>query len=156
MQGGANQKVMEMLREIKLPEKVESYITKKLAEHERIMGIGHRIYKTGDPRAVILKQLAFDLCTKMKQLKWYDMLDKIEKISWEKIKLKANVDFYSSIVLHLLGFKLDTFPALFASGRITGWCAHVIEQHNHNRLIRPIETYVGKRNLIYIPLGKRQ
>lgn len=156
LHGGANQKVMEMLLEIKEGKNVESYINGLLSRHERIMGIGHRVYKTGDPRADILKELGIKLALKKRAgMKWISMSEKIEKISFDKIKMKPNVDFYSASVLYNLGFPIDSFPPLFAAGRIAGWTAHALEQYKNNRLIRPEIVYIGEKRRRYVEIDKR-
>ena len=155
LHGGANQRVMKMLLEIKNENNVERYINNLIKRHERIMGIGHRVYKTGDPRATILKELGNRYGIMKHGIKWMVISEKIEKISYEKIKMHPNVDFYSAAVLYNLGFQIESFPPLFAAGRIAGWTAHVLEQYKDNRLIRPKVIYTGKKNRKFIPLEKR-
>jgi len=155
LHGGANQKVMRMLLEIKSENNVDKYISNLMRKHERIMGIGHRVYKTGDPRAKILKELGIKYALKHKGLKWIIISEKIEKISFDKIGLHPNVDFYSASVLYNMGFPIESFTQLFAAGRIAGWTAHCLEQHKDNRLIRPKEIYIGKKNRKFVPLEKR-
>jgi len=146
LHGGANQRVMKMLLEIKEEKNVEKYINNLMKKHERIMGIGHRVYKTGDPRAGILKELGIKYALKFTGMKWLVISEKIEKMSFEKIKMHPNVDFYSASVLYNMGFSIESFPPLFAAGRIAGWTAHILEQYKNNRLIRPKVVYTGLKN----------
>jgi len=155
LHGGANQKVMKMLLEIKEEKNVKKYIDGLIKRHERIMGIGHRVYKTGDPRAKILKELGIKLGMRTGGLKWLIISEQIEKISLEKIKMYPNVDFYSASVLYNLGFPVESFPPLFAAGRIAGWTAHVLEQYQDNRLIRPKVIYSGQKNRKFVEIDKR-
>lgn len=149
LHGGANEGVIHMLQEIGSADKVDQYIEQKLARKEKIMGIGHRVYKTLDPRAPHLREMAIKLSKKLGDPKWINMSERIAQLMKEKKNLNANVDFYSATVYHSLGIPTDLFTPIFAIARCSGWCAHVLEQLEDNRLYRPLSEYVGE------PVGKK-
>jgi citrate synthase len=149
LHGGANEGVIHMLEEIGSEDKVDAYIEKALAQKKKIMGIGHRVYKTLDPRAPHLQRMAIKLSEKLGQPKWINMSERIAKLMKEMKNLNANVDFYSATVYYSLGIPTDLFTPVFAIGRCAGWCAHVLEQLEDNRLYRPLSEYVGE------PVGKK-
>jgi len=158
--GGANQKAMEMMMEVGDVDNVETFIDNALATKRRLMGMGHRIYKTYDPRASQLNEHARIVAERSGNRKWYDIAQRIDKIShthpyFAERKIYPNVEFYSAPLLHTLGFKPDMMPALFACSRISGWTAHVLEQLADNRIIRPNADYVGSQIRDYAPVGKR-
>jgi citrate synthase len=150
LHGGANQEVIKMLLEIKETSNVEPYITKAFAEHKKIMGFGHRVYKTEDPRAFWLRQMSEKLGRDSGELKWFDMSKKIEEMVMNEKKLYCNVDFYSASVYYMLGIPVDLFTPIFAISRVSGWTAHILEQYSNNRLIRPRAEYVGPSKLSYV------
>jgi citrate synthase len=157
LHGGANEEVMKMLFAIdKAGEDPVEHVKQMMAAKKKISGFGHRVYHTEDPRATHLRRMSRDLGTKDGKPKWYDMSEKIEKhINAEK-KLNANVDFYSASTYTTLGIDIDLFTPIFAISRMSGWAAHVIEQHDDNRLIRPRADYVGpKYPAKYIPVDQR-
>jgi citrate synthase len=149
LHGGANEGVIHMLEEIGTPDKVDSYVEKQLAEKKKIMGIGHRVYKTLDPRAPHLRAMAVKLSEKLGEPKWIKMSERIAQLMKEKKNLNANVDFYSATVYYSLGIPTDLFTPVFAIARCSGWCAQVLEQLEDNRLYRPLSEYVGE------PVGKK-
>lgn len=155
LHGGANQEVIKMLLEIKEPSKVESFITKAFEEHRKIMGFGHRVYKTEDPRAWHLRQMSEELGRRANELKWYEMSRQIEEMVFRDKSLYCNVDFYSASVYYMLGIPIDLFTPIFAISRISGWTAHILEQYSNNRLIRPRAEYVGPSKLQYQPMDQR-
>ncbi len=155
LHGGSNQRVMEMLEEIGSKEKVEAYVDSELAAGRRIMGFGHRIYKTYDPRARILKTIAEKLTEGRGSRKWLDVAEEVEKVVMEKRKLWPNIEFYAAVVLNALGVPRDVMPAVFACNRISGWIAHINEQYADNRLIRPLTEYVGPAQVPYVPIDQR-
>lgn len=155
LHGGANEQVMKMLQEIGGPEKTEAYVRRKLEAREKIMGFGHRVYKTGDPRAPILKEYCRRMGEARGDTKWYEMSTKIEDLILKEKKLYPNVDFYSAPVFHFLGIDTAFFTLIFATGRIAGWTAHVMEQYADNRLIRPASDYTGPAERPFVPLEKR-
>ncbi|MBV9010401.1 MAG: citrate synthase [Verrucomicrobia bacterium] len=149
LHGGANEGVIHMLQEIGDEKNVDAYIEDQLAHKKKIMGIGHRVYKTLDPRAPHLRAMAVKLSEKLGEPKWIKMSERIAELMKEKKKLNANVDFYSATVYYSLGIPTDLFTPVFAIARCSGWCAHVLEQLEDNRLYRPLSEYVGE------PVGKK-
>ena len=157
LHGGANEGVIHMLEEIGSEDRVDAYIEEKLAQKKKIMGIGHRVYKTLDPRAPHLRAMAIKLGEKLGDPKWIRMSERIAELMKQKKNLNANVDFYSATVYHSLGIPTDFFTPVFAIARCAGWCAHVLEQLEDNRLYRPLSEYVGEpvgRKLI--PIDERE
>ena len=155
LHGGANEQVMKLLLEIGSDQKVEQEIRDRLARKERIMGFGHRVYKTYDPRAVILKRFSKQLADESDEPHWYSMSEHIEKAVIEEKGLYPNVDFYSASTYHYLGIETGLFTPIFAMSRVVGWAAHVIEQHSDNRLIRPSSEYVGPPVRPYVAIDLR-
>ena len=156
LHGGANEAVIRMLIEIGSLERVDDALREKLARKEKIMGFGHRVYHTEDPRATHLRAMSKALAESSGDARWYDMSRRIEKIMNEEKKLNSNVDFYSASVYYMLGIPPDLFTPIFAVSRIAGWAAHVLEQYEHNRLIRPRAEYIGPEYpQPYVPLEKR-
>jgi len=144
LHGGANEAVFHIL------EKIDStsadpvaYVRDMLEKKQKISGFGHRVYRTEDPRATHLRKMSEDLCQSSGQPKWFEMSHAIEKFVKAEKKLNANVDFYSASTYHVLGIDVDLFTPIFAVSRISGWTAHVIEQLDDNRLIRPRADYIG-------------
>ncbi|HEU5248847.1 MAG TPA: citrate synthase [Thermoanaerobaculia bacterium] len=156
LHGGANEAVLKMLVEIGSLDRVDEYIHEKLARKEKIMGFGHRVYHTEDPRATQLRSMSKALAESSGETKLYDMSRRIEKILNEEKRLNSNVDFYSASVYSMLGIPADLFTPIFAVSRVSGWAAHVLEQYEHNRLIRPRAEYVGPEYpQPYVPIDKR-
>lgn len=149
LHGGANEEVIHMLEEIESEDEVDAYIDKQLAQKKKIMGIGHRVYKTLDPRAPHLRAMAIKLSEKIGEPKWIRMSQRIAELMKQKKNLNANVDFYSATVYYSLGIPTDLFTPVFAIARTAGWTAHVLEQLEDNRLYRPLSEYVGE------PVGKK-
>ncbi|HVE66769.1 MAG TPA: citrate synthase [Thermoanaerobaculia bacterium] len=143
LHGGANEAVIRMLLEIETLDRVDDFIHAKLAAKEKIMGFGHRVYHTEDPRATHLREMSKALAESSGETRWYDMSRRIEKIINEEKKLNSNVDFYSASVYFMLGIPPDLFTPIFAVSRVAGWTAHVLEQYENNRLIRPRAEYIG-------------
>ena len=156
LHGGANERVIHMLQEINTPDRVDAYIEKALTERQRIMGIGHRVYKVVDPRAPILKAMAVRLSSELREPKWVEMSERVAALVKKKKGLHPNVDFYSATLYYLLGIPVDLFTCVFAISRAAGWTAHVLEQLADNRLYRPLSEYtgdpVGRR---FVPIDKR-
>lgn len=158
LHGGANEKVFYMLMEIGEPEKAREYIENKLKNKERIMGFGHRVYKTYDPRAKILEKLLKELMEIKGETKLYKIAKEVEKVAMEHLSSKGiypNVDFYSGIIYYELGIPVDMYTSIFAMARISGWLAHWKEYIKENKLFRPSQIYEGSHNLPYVPLDKR-
>ncbi len=155
LHGGANERVMAMLTEIGSVENAIPAIEKKLENKEKIMGMGHRVYRNGDPRAKFLREMSRELTELTGQSKYYDMSVKIEEYIKENKGLPANVDFYSASVYHSLGIEHDIFTPIFAVSRVSGWLAHILEQYSNNRLIRPRAEYAGPKGQTYTPVEER-
>jgi citrate synthase len=157
LHGGANEAVFRILETIdSQKEDPVDYVRNLLAQKKKIPGFGHRVYHTEDPRATHLRVMSRDLGRASGQPQWYEMSEKIEQFVKAEKKLNANVDFYSASTYHVLGIDEDLFTPVFAVSRISGWAAHVIEQLDDNRLIRPRADYVGPKYPVhYIPIEKR-
>lgn len=155
LHGGANEAVMAMLEEIGIPNNVESYVKSKLDNKEKLMGFGHRVYKNGDPRAKHLMKMSHELGKITNNMNWYDMSIQIEELVTGLKGLKPNVDFYSASVYTSLKIPRDLFTPIFAISRMSGWTAHVLEQFENNRLIRPRAEYTGPSSQAYVPIEKR-
>ena len=155
LHGGANQKVMVMLDEIGEPSKAAGYVKGLLAAKKKVMGFGHRVYKTEDPRATILRRWCRELGEQTGQTKWPEISETIEKVMLEEKGLHCNVDFYSASVYHMLGIPTDLFTPIFAVSRVVGWTAHILEQYSDNRIIRPLCDYVGETNRKVTPIAQR-
>jgi citrate synthase len=155
LHGGANEGVIKMLQEIGSLDRVDAYITDALAQKKKIMGIGHRVYKTLDPRAPHLKKMAQILSAKLGEPKWIQMSERIAELMLREKNLHANVDFYSATVYYSLGIPTDLFTPIFAISRTAGWTAHVLEQLADNRLIRPQSQYAGPIGLKVVPIAER-
>ena len=157
LHGGANEAVMRMLFAIdKNGEDAVEHVKAMLAAKQKISGFGHRVYHTEDPRATHLRRMSEALGKSAKNTKWFDMSRAIEKYINAEKKLNANVDFYSASTYTTLGIDIDLFTPIFAVSRISGWAAHVIEQHDDNRLIRPRADYIGAEYPAeYTPIEKR-
>ena len=146
LHGGANEQVMRMLKSIGSVQKAKEWIEDALAHKKKIMGFGHRVYKHGDPRAKILKQMSKSLSKKVSdnnEPSWFEMSETIEDIVRQQKGLLPNVDFYSASVYYSMGIPLDLYTPIFASSRTSGWLAHILEQYANNRIYRPRALYVG-------------
>lgn len=155
LHGGANQKVMEMLMAIGSEDKAEPWVMDALTQKKKIMGFGHRVYKTEDPRATILREYSKQLCDLHQESHWYAITRRVEAVMAREKKLYPNVDLYSASCYECLGLAPDMNTCMFAMGRISGWAAHVIEQLADNRLIRPLGEYKGPADLGYAAIEKR-
>ncbi|HEX6075727.1 MAG TPA: citrate/2-methylcitrate synthase [Micromonosporaceae bacterium] len=163
LHGGANEQVMKMLTEIDdrvddesaRQRTVDGYVRAKLEAGEKIMGFGHRVYRTEDPRATHLRRMSRQLAELTGEPKWYEMSSHMERTVFEVKSLRPNVDFYAASVYHYLGIPTDLFTPVFSISRMSGWTAHVIEQHADNRLIRPDSEYIGQPPRTVKPLAER-
>jgi len=155
LHGGANEQVMRMLLKIGEVDRAHAYIQGALERKERIMGFGHRVYKTEDPRATHLRRMSKELGERTGDTRWYEMSRIVEEYIKEQKGLNANVDFYSASVYYMMGIPIDLDTPIFACSRISGWTAHVLEQYANNRLIRPRAEYVGPKNVTYVPIEQR-
>ncbi|HTX81912.1 MAG TPA: citrate/2-methylcitrate synthase [Streptosporangiaceae bacterium] len=160
LHGGANEQVMRTLEAIRQSggdpvEAVTSQVRQRLAHGEKIMGFGHRVYKTEDPRATHLRRMSAELASASGDDTYYRMSRQMEEVVLADKGLYPNVDFFAATVYHYLGIPTDLFTPIFSASRMAGWTAHVIEQHADNRLIRPDSEYIGDRGLQWVPLDAR-
>lgn len=158
LHGGANSEVMTTLLKIGSIDKVEAYVLDRLKNKQKVMGFGHRVYHTYDPRARILSQYSQKLAQLTGNAKWFDMSKKVEEVMIREVGEKGiypNVDFYSATVYYYMGLDQDLFTPIFAVSRIAGWTAHVLEQLQNNRLFRPRAIYPGEKNIAYKPIAQR-
>jgi citrate synthase len=155
LHGGAGEAVMRTLLEIGRLDNVDAFVDKALAEKRRLMGMGHRVYTAGDPRAAILKGMAEAACREMGQALWYDLAVKLHAKVQALKKLIPNVDFYSAPLFYSIGIPVDLFTPVIATSRIAGWTANLLEQYDDNRLIRPRADYKGPGRKPFVPVEKR-
>jgi citrate synthase len=155
LHGGANEEAMKMLEEVGAPENAEAYVRDRLQRKEKIMGFGHAVYRTMDPRARVLKALSADVCERAGDLSWFEISSAIEATVAEQRGLYPNVDFYAASVYHTLGIPTDLMTPIFALARMAGWTAHVREQYADNKVIRPGSEYVGPKDRTYTPIDER-
>jgi citrate synthase len=155
LHGGANEGVIKNLLEIGSVDKVEAWTLEQFAKKNKIMGFGHRVYHTEDPRATHLREMSRQLGERTGESKYYDMSRKMEEVVKREKGLNANVDFYSASTYYALGIPTDLFTPIFACSRISGWTAHILEQYTNNRLIRPRAEYIGPMDLKYTPIEER-
>lgn len=155
--GGAAENVMKMAQEIGEPEKAAAYVKALRKDRQPVMGFGHRVYRTEDPRARHMREGVQRLSQEMGQPKWYQILEAtVEAMSpYARLGVNVNVDFYAGVVYYLLGVPEDLFVPIFAMGRVPGWAAQVLEQFEHNILIRPLTVYNGPEPRDYVPLAAR-
>ena len=161
LHGGASQRSMEQLLEIGSLEKVDDWFDRKVARKERIFGFGHRVYKTEDPRATILRELSQRVAERSGNTKWFDISHRLEERVrshpyFQERRIFANVDFYTGPLLYALEIPLDLFIPMFAIARIAGWTAHMLEQQRNNRLIRPRAHYTGPQDQIWSDRSSRE
>lgn len=158
LHGGANERVMDTVDQIGSADNIGPWLDRTLAAHEKVMGMGHRVYKTDDPRAIIMKQLLQDLSDEKGDHRLYDFLTQVEegfRVRMEGKPLYPNVDFYSGAVYTLLGIPRYLFTPIFAAARSPGWLAHILEQRKDNRLYRPKSLYAGPEPRRYVPIEER-
>lgn len=155
LHGGANTAVMNMLKGLDKDTDIVAFVKARLERKEKIMGFGHRVYKTFDPRATLLRVMARDLAKEVKMEYLYKWSETILKVMKEEKNIDPNVDFFSATVYYSMGIMPDLYTCIFAMARISGWTAHYIEQMENNRLIRPRQLYIGEKNLPWVPVEKR-
>ncbi|HEX8146960.1 MAG TPA: citrate synthase [Pyrinomonadaceae bacterium] len=155
LHGGANTNVMKMLLEIGEPARADGWLREALASRKKIMGFGHRVYKTEDPRSVWLRKFSRELAEAKGETRWIEILERLRELMFAEKKLYPNVDYYSGSAYYLMGIPLDLFTPIFAVSRISGWTGHVLEQYANNRLIRPRAEYIGPRDVPYVPIDER-
>lgn len=149
LHGGANEFAMELIQRFKTVEEAEAGILEMLSKKQLIMGFGHRVYTTRDPRSAIIKQQAEKLSKEAGDKILFPIAEHIEKVMWREKRLFPNLDYYSALVYHFLGFPTSMFTPLFVFSRISGWSAHLIEQRQNNKLIRPLSNYIGPQRKIF-------
>jgi citrate synthase len=160
LHGGANERVLKMVDAIGDKSKVEKWVDNALSKKQKVMGMGHRVYKAKDPRAKVIEKYLKDLSNKKNNWRDYDILKEIEQVFGDRMKDKGkpiypNVDFFSGALYRLLGIPTVLFTPIFAVARVAGWLAHVLEQREDNRIYRPKSLYVGKKNIPFAPIEKR-
>ncbi|HWB01254.1 MAG TPA: citrate/2-methylcitrate synthase [Pirellulales bacterium] len=155
LHGGANERVLEVLQQVGSADQAEAWVREALANKVRIMGFGHRVYKDGDPRAVYLKTLCRELAEESGHQDMERMADVIETIVGQEKHLPPNLDWPSARLYHYLGLPVELYTPLFVISRVSGWSAHIIEQLDHNRLIRPRSRYTGAAARSWVPVEKR-
>lgn len=155
LHGGANEAVAEMFLDIGSPERATTWVHEALAKKRRIMGFGHRVLKKGDSRSAIIQRHAESLSDVCGDRRWYEIATTVNHVMEQEKGLHPNLDFYTSVTYLLMGIPRSLYTPLFVCSRITGWCAHVIEQQDHNRLMRPRALYTGPSRKEYVPLDHR-
>jgi citrate synthase len=155
LHGGANEESMRMLEEVGDPSRALAYVRDRLARKQKIMGFGHAVYTTEDPRATHLRRLSQELGERRGEPRWYEISRAIEDAAMDEKGLHPNVDFYAASVYHAIGIPTDLMTPIFALARMAGWTAHVREQYANNRVIRPGSEYVGPRDRVWEPIDER-
>ncbi len=155
LHGGANEAVAEMFLDISNSERAEAWVREALAKKQRIMGFGHRVLKKGDARSAIIQQHAESLSRDCGDRRWYEIATAVDHVMQQEKGLYPNLDFYTAVAYLLMGIPRALYTPVFVCSRITGWCAHVIEQQDHNRLMRPRALYMGPPRREYVPLDRR-
>lgn len=156
LHGGANEMVMHMMIEIGDPAKAEQWMLDALTQKKKVMGFGHRVYKSGDSRVPTMKKYAKVMADAIGEQKWMKMYDSLEKVMVDKKKIYPNLDFPAGPAYYMMGFEIDFFTPIFVMARTTGWSAHIIEQTANNRIIRPLSEYVGSEQRKVQPLSERR
>lgn len=156
LHGGANEQVMHMMLEIADAEKAEQWMIDALAAKKKVMGFGHRVYKSGDSRVPTMKKYAQLMADVVGEQKWMKMYNALEKVMVEKKKIYPNLDFPAGPAYYMMGFEMDFFTPIFVMARTTGWSAHIIEQRGNNRIIRPLSEYIGADQRKVQPLSERK
>ncbi len=156
LHGGANEQVLKQLEEIGSPDNAEDWFLRMAAQKRRLMGFGHRVYKEGDPRAYVLKDYCVRLAEELGQSELEQTAETIERLARDNKGLYPNLDWPSARLYHYLGLDVDLYTPLFVASRVVGWCAHIIEQSQHNRLIRPRAKYIGQTGLTFEPMSERE
>lgn len=155
LHGGANEAAMELIERFATAEEAETGIREALERKDKIMGFGHRVYTTSDPRNKVIKELSRKLGEEVGDQRLFPVSEAIEKVMWDEKKLFPNADFYSATAYHFMGIPTSLFTPIFVCSRTTGWSAHVMEQRANNRLIRPAADYIGPSLQTWVPLDKR-
>lgn len=155
LHGGANEEAMKMLLEIGTPDKAEAYVLDALATKKKMMGFGHRAYKTGDPRAFLLTEKAKELCERTDNMNWFETASIVRETMIREKNIFPNVDFPTAYIYYVMGLPIDIYTPMFAVARVAGWCSHMIEQLDNNRLIRPKANYEGPQHVPFVAMSDR-
>ena len=155
LHGGANEAAMELIQKFPTAEEATAGVLGMLERKELIMGFGHRVYTTSDPRNAVNKKMSRTLAEENGDLTLYEVSEAVEKVMWDEKKLFANADFFAASVYHFMGIPTYLFTPIFVCSRITGWAAHVMEQRANNKLIRPAADYIGPGLQTYAPINER-